>query len=121
MEFEQVDLTSLPPSLLFPLVDHLLHLDLSDSRLPAHLLQPLLSSLPSSSLRSGHIQVCFISNENRSLGLAGQDLREVGRDCLALGLVSLERSHSHIISLFLEIPSNSKQSWLEKARLGDEH
>ena len=35
----------------------------------------------------------------------GLDLREVGRDCLALGLVSVERLHSHIISLFLEIPS----------------
>jgi len=84
----QVDLSCLPPCLLLPLVDHLLHLDLSDSRLPAHLLQPLISSLPSSSLRS--------------MGLAGQDLREVGRDCLALGLVSLERVG------------------LKKARLGDE-
>merc|ERR1719239_1398755 len=42
----QVDLTSLPPCLLYHLMDHLLHLDLSDSRLPANLLQPLLASLP---------------------------------------------------------------------------
>ena len=51
IQYSKVDLSCLPPCLLLPLVDHLLHLDLSDSRLPAHLLQPLISSLPSSSLR----------------------------------------------------------------------
>ena len=61
----------------------------------------------------------FKLKKSRSLGLAGQDLREVGRDCLALGLVSLERSHSQIILHFFQSSFPSRVG-LKKARLGDE-
>ena len=57
------------------------------------------------------------------MGLAGQDLREVGRDCLALGLVSLERSvYEKIILRRLQFCNSilSRRVGLKKARLGDE-
>jgi len=73
----QVDLSPLPPHLLPPLVRRLEHLDLSDSRLSPLHLQPLLAAVPSSNLRC--------------LGLAGQDLAQVGREVLARGVASLHR------------------------------
>jgi len=73
----QVDLSPLPPHLLPPLVRRLEHLDLSDSRLSPLHLQPLLAAVPSSNLRC--------------LGLAGQDLTQVGREVLARGLADLHR------------------------------
>ena len=57
------------------------------------------------------------------MGLAGQDLREVGRDCLALGLVSLERSvYEKIILRRLQFCNSilSRRVGLKKARIGDE-
>ena len=123
-----MDLSSLPPCLLSPLVNHLLHLDLSDSRLPANLLQPLLSSLPTSGLRSKlHIccfTVCFFgiaSNqvpgsrwtrpEGGGKGLSGSWACVPGKVKISNNCVPGKVKISNICTLFYSFPNFTGSAW----------
>ena len=117
----------MPPCLLYHLVEHLLHLDLSDSRLPANLLQPLLSSLPNSSLRFGDIQcLMYASFQMRKQVLGSCWTRSEGsREGLSspwtcvTGEVTFQNKKSSILPVSLK-SSFSSRVGLKKARLGDE-